>query len=244
MEREREAGQGGGLGMERLLLLLATENADKGAGKPAGFEERLGMMVLMARELAWEVRDAREKMRVEREGGNEVEGGMLMVDIGVTKKPYFIDKAKAIDESGVYGRGVEQVHLTGFDTLTRIFDRKYYGEEGLGVLGPFLERHMVRAVVRPDEVGKEGKGEKGWGTKGEQEEWLDRMKRGEMEGEELKREWAEKIELVDGGSEADGVSSTKAREAVKEGRWKDLEGLLGKSVAGWVRERGLYKESG
>ena len=227
----------------RLLLLLATQNADK-APKPAAFEDRLVMMTLMARGLLLSLRENGQSSQ----GGDDVrdEGmGTFMIDVGVTKKPYFNDKAMAIDESGVYGKDVEQVHLTGFDTLTRIFDRKYYGEAGFEVLIPFLSKHRIRALVRPDdEAGTEGgkKGEEGWGGREEQMEWLARVRRGEREEEGLRREWGERVELVDGPREAEGVSSTRAREGIKVGRWDEVEDLLGREVAGWVREGGLYLE--
>ena len=210
------------------------------------------MMVLMARGLLQQVLDARKASTAAQ---GEGEGGGLMIDIGVTKKPFFMDKAASIDESGVYGEvggdgrggvpgGVEQVHLVGFDTLTRIFDKKYYPERGLKALEPFLERHRIRALSRPDESGDLGKAknEEGWGGRDEQEEWVRRIERGEREGEGLRREWAGKIELVDGGGEMEGVSSTKAREAVKREDWAELEELLGKEVADYVKEQKLYQE--
>ena len=161
----------------------------------------------------------------------------IIIDIGVTKKPYFIDKASSIDQSQVYGEAgtVQQVHLTGFDTLTRIFDKKYYGEEeGLGVLRPFLERHRVRAVFRGED--KEG----GWGSRGEQREWLEGMRRGEMEGGEAW--WAERVELVEGGEVMEGVSSTRARRRAGEGDWEGLRALVGGEEATYIREKGLYQE--
>ena len=102
----------------RLILLLATQNADK-APKPASFENRLAMMTLFAQEL-------------ERESA-------VPVDVAVTKLPYFHDKATSVDDSGVYQGEPEQVHLTGFDTVIRIFDTKYYPpDHNFRVLEPFL----------------------------------------------------------------------------------------------------------
>lgn len=164
----------------------------------------------------------------------------LLIDIGVTKKPYFVDKAASIDDSHVYteaGSGktvVEQVHLTGFDTLTRIFDKKYYGEEGLEALRPFLEKHRVWAVCR--EESKEGS----WGTMEEQRRWVEKLGKGEVEG--VDREWVKRVELVEGEEEAEGVSSTKVREGCKRGDWSLVEELVGKEEMEYIREQGLYQE--
>ncbi|RMZ89400.1 hypothetical protein DV736_g3362, partial [Chaetothyriales sp. CBS 134916] len=169
----------------------------------------------------------------------DIDPGGLVIDIGLTKKPYFVGKAEAIDQSEVYGKGVEQVHLVGFDTLTRIFERKYYAELGLEVLTPFLKWHRLRVLARPDDEDDK----KGWGTGKEQREWLEKMRRGELEELGCRKEWAERIELVDAeGAEVLGVSSTKARDAVKTGKWGDVDKLLGATVAAWVRAAGLYQE--
>ncbi|KAK5094709.1 hypothetical protein LTR70_003901 [Exophiala xenobiotica] len=85
----------------RVCLLLATENADK-KPKPASFEDRLVLMSLMARNLRASL----------REQGSQQEADDLAVDVAVTKKPFFMDKAQSIDGSGVYG-DVQQVHVTG-----------------------------------------------------------------------------------------------------------------------------------
>ncbi|RMZ81009.1 hypothetical protein DV738_g2494, partial [Chaetothyriales sp. CBS 135597] len=170
--------------------------------------------------------------------------GRVVIDIGLTKRPYFVGKAEAIDRSGVYGygNGVEQVHLVGFDTLTRIFERKYYAELGLEVLAPFLNRHRLRVLTRPDDK-DDADDRKGWGSGKEQMEWLGKMASGELEDLGCRREWAQRIDLVDEeGAEVLGVSSTRARAAVKAGRWGDVDKFLGPTVAAWVRQSGLYQD--
>ncbi len=222
----------------RLLLLLATQNADK-PSKPVAFEERVGMMVLMARYLYGQLLEA----EAAKWGTGGVEDrkaalGSFAIDVGVIKQPFFMDKAAAIEESGVYGEKerFEQVHLTGFDTLMRIFDKKYYGEEGLRVLEPFLKRGRVRAAIRP--------GEK-YGKLDEQKGWIERVRRGDFEEDGLRREWAERVEMMeDAKGEVSDVSSTRVREGVRTGDWKTVEDLVGTEVMEWIRERGLYVEEG
>ncbi|KAK5414759.1 hypothetical protein LTR06_004574 [Exophiala xenobiotica] len=231
----------------RVLFLLATVNADK-SPEPAAFPDRLVMMTLMAEEL----RGSFHSSSVSSPG--------VDIDIGVTKEPYFIDKATSIDESGVYTthspnpeEHFEQIHLTGFDTLVRIFTAKYYPKHKppLSALEPFLTRHRVRATVRVDEKSPSKNlqqtttagGGRDLSSIDGQKAYLKGLGNGDLEAEGMKGEWAERVELVvDETGETEGVSSTKIRNAVKEGKWDDVDGLVGREVGEWVRERGLYKE--
>ncbi|KIW52628.1 hypothetical protein PV05_08258 [Exophiala xenobiotica] len=222
----------------RVLFLLATVNADK-SPEPAAFPDRLVMMTLMAEELRSSFHSS------------------PVVDIGITKEPYFIDKATSIDESGVYtpfspnpGEHFEQIHLTGFDTLVRIFTAKYYPHHTppLSALEPFLTRHRVRATVRVDEQSpsknlQQTTSGRDLSSMDGQLAYLRGLGNGNLEAEGMKREWAERVELVvDETGETEGVSSTKIRNAVKEGNWEEVDGLVGRGVGEWVRTRGLYKE--
>ena len=78
---------------KRLLLLLATQNADK-APKPASFEHRLVMMTMIAEYLIRDLKGCSDELR------------NAVVDVGVTKCPYFLDKANVIMESGIYPNGM------------------------------------------------------------------------------------------------------------------------------------------
>ncbi|KIX05060.1 uncharacterized protein Z518_05932 [Rhinocladiella mackenziei CBS 650.93] len=218
----------------RVLFLLATINADK-TPEPADFEDRLVMMTLMA-----------EQLRSNFSSNDPPAAAPPVIDIGVTKEPYFIDKARSIDESNIYntpsesGRRevIEQIHLTGFDTLIRIFTPKYYPNytPPLSALAPFLARHRLRATIRPDPAVE-------FSTVEAQKAYFARIAKGEMEGEGLKREWVDRVELVlDETGEAEGVSSTRVREAVKKGDWEVVKELVGEGVQAWIREKGLYLE--
>ena len=149
------------------------------------------------------------------------------------RSPRFHDKAAAISSSGVYATDPQQVHLTGFDTLIRIMDPKYYPPTyTLAPLEPFLGRHRLRVAYR---TGAD------WGDRREQEAYLEGIRRGEKEREGGKREWAEHIELVEGkGDGEEVVSSTRVREAVKRGDWEALEKQVTKSVGEWVIKEKLY----
>jgi len=158
------------------------------------------------------------------------------IDIAVTKHPYFVDKSKSIEESREYGSsGVEQVHLIGFDTLTRLLDTKYYPpEHRLGSLVPFLEKHRLLVTYRTDDK---------WGSREEQDAYIKAIADGELDGVGGKKEWVGegRIRMVEGRKEGEEViSSTKVREAVKNGDKAALKGLVTDGVAEYVLDEGLY----
>jgi len=238
----------------RVLFLLATVNADK-KPKPADFEDRIVMMSLAAEELRSSLQSALSS------GKDQSDTPAPIIDIGITKLPYFVDKASSIDASGVYeppnsstsSDVVEQIHLTGFDTLLRIFTPKYYPDHDppLSALEPFLKHHRVRATIRvdpnsPSENLKDA--QKDFTTTEGQEKYLEDIKTGSLEDDGMKSEWAGQVELaMDESGEAEGVSSTKVRNAVKEGNWDVVRELVGTMVCDWIKEGRLYtddKESG
>lgn len=163
-------------------------------------------------------------------------GGEVGVDIALIAAPYFHDKARIIEESGIYPEDVEQVHLTGYDTLIRFLNPKYYPpKHDLSPLTPFLAKHKLRVSYR---AGGE------WGGKEEQDGWLRAMGEGEVEKLGGRREWVDegRIVLVDTRGEKGVVSSTKVREAVGNGDKEQLGKLVTKGVGEWILGEGLYRE--
>ena len=210
---------------KRLLLLLAIQNADK-APKPAPFEQRLALMQVFASDLLSSIS---EETRTSGEVG---------IDIGVTKCPYFIDKAAAIENSAEYPRDAQQVHMTGFDTLIRIMNPKYYGpEHSLKVLEPFFQKNRLRVTYRTDDE---------WGSRKTQDDYLADIENGERDEDGASREWVTegRIEMCEGRQEGDEIiSSTKVREAAKEKDRSALGRLVTDGVADWVLKEGLYTEN-
>ena len=206
----------------RLLLLLATQNADK-PSKPASFEDRLVMMELFAQDLLSYLETTSPSIGQQR---------LPQIDIGVTKKPYFVDKAAEIESSGVYASSLEQVHLTGYDTLIRIFNPKYYPPtHTLQPLAPFLSKHRLRVTLRPGDE---------WGEKDDQQAFLLNLAQGGREAEGGKREWAERIQFVEGQKPGEpSVSSTKAREAIQSNPG-DMEVLVPQNVRGYMLSQNPY----
>ncbi|EEQ28289.1 cytidylyltransferase family protein [Microsporum canis CBS 113480] len=201
----------------RVLLLLAIQNADK-LPKPALFEHRLAMMRLAAED----IQQSLSQEATRDEGGN----------IWVTKHPYFMDKAVAITGDGsVYPKEIEQVHLTGYDTLVRIFEPKYYADGNLGVLDPFFSLHRLRVTLR---TGAD------WGDRSEQMSFLADLARGDMEKLGARRGWASRIEFVESNAiDRAPMSSTAARNAAKDD-FNLLFKLVTPRVYEYIRNQQLY----
>lgn len=213
----------------RLLLLLATQNADK-APKPAAFEQRLAMMSILAENL---------QTKIHSESGGTM--GNVGVDVGVTKVPRFVEKVDAIENSGPFSAPegvqgpVEQVHLIGFDTLVRLLDTKYYPpDHTLQPLNRLFAKGRVRVTRRTDDA---------WGGGNEQVQYVRSLAEGRIEDDGGKKEWAEKIELVEGRPNGEEIiSSTKVRNAAKNANKGALEQLVARNVASWILDEKLYMD--
>ncbi|KAL1853573.1 hypothetical protein Daus18300_011777 [Diaporthe australafricana] len=252
------AGQGdSGTDDVRLLLLLAVNNADK-APKPAAFEERL----LMMGEFAGDVQRAWRKVAGQTQSQEGVafapeDEATLPVDIGLTTHPYFHDKSAAIAASPEYDDSspqtdnedkphTNQIFLAGYDTLIRIFTPKYYEspvpEAAVDppqpdktpmqtALDPFFARAQLRVTMRTDDD---------WGGREDQLGYAERMMHGkELEDVGGRREWARRVELIEGisaGTEKGVVSSTLARQAVKAKDWDRLRELVPSGVANLIEK--------
>lgn len=266
----RKKKKGAAAPSSRVLLLLAINNADK-APKPATFPQRLAMMYVFALDLLSALSSREEGGGARRQDANAttnttgttcpVGGVGVEIDLAVTTEPYFHSKSGAIAADPFYYTGsssfsssamtttttttttMEQVYLTGFDTLIRIFDGKYYPDDSMrAVLDPFLARSRLRVTTRPDAD---------WGGIAEQRAYLDDLRGGRLEAAAGgRREWADRVEMVDcSSSDGDGnsgdavISSTKVRGAVQSENWEMLGEFVSSGVADWIRREELFREA-
>ena len=235
----------------RLLLLLSVNNADK-APKPAAFEQRLALMLAMAKDMQAIFKDTPSTPPASALD--------VPIDIGLTSEPYFHSKSAAIAESLFYKRPdsapapapdskptPDQVFLVGYDTLIRIFDPKYYNAPeppasippGLPenatpmqvALTPLMRRARLRVTTRPDDQ---------WGDEQVQHSWLQTID--ERGG--ATENWASRIDLLSGTYKgASIVSSTTARTVAKKQEWEKLAEQVGPLVAAWVELQQLYADA-
>ena len=171
--------------------------------------------------------------------------GDVIVDVGVTKEARFIDKARILEAQEEYtdhdnndtAKTVEQVHLIGFDTLIRLLDTKYYPpKHNLEPLEDLFAKHRVRVTRRTDDA---------WGGREEQDQYVREIAEGQKEADGPRKEWAQKIDLVDGKEEGEEtISSTKVREAAKAVDEEALKKLVTDGVARWILDEKLYLETG
>lgn len=167
----------------------------------------------------------------------------VSIDIGLTKEPYYTDKSVAIaaEAPEVYASKPIHVHLVGYDTLIRFCNPKYYPRytPPLSALKPFFDAgHKLRVTQRPYNANDTSSKE--FGTVEDQERYLRNIKEGGLEKEGFDANWKGNIDMVEGTGM--GISSTRVRNAAKEGNWDEVGKLCTEGVTAWIREEGLYSE--
>ncbi|KAK9460081.1 uncharacterized protein V1516DRAFT_626971 [Lipomyces oligophaga] len=205
-----------------VLLMLGAKNADK-PSTPAALEERLAMMELFSRSVT---------------ASAPSEQVQIKVAIAITPFARFIDKAEAVADAfpGVQ----EQEYLTGFDTLIRLLDSKYYPGQSLSTaLDKFMSQCSIVCYIRDSPS---------YGTASEQQSYVDDI--GNGKNDQIPRAWASKIDLrpyednteifrkLPSASLACSldlslVSSTSARDAAKYGKVSSIYVFHFSSRDGW-----------
>lgn len=217
----------------RLLLLFSTQNADK-APSPASFAQRIALMTVFAEDFS-------RSLKKSSAGTGLAD---LSIDIGLTKEPYYSDKSIAIRDASppVYSSKPIHVHLTGYDTLIRFCNPKYYPENDppLSALKPFFDDgHKLRVTQRPSDPSDKSSND--FGTVEEQQKYVTDLKDGTREKDGFRPEWADNIDMVE-ANDGVGISSTRVRNAAKDGKWDEVEELCTEGVAAWLKDQELYRE--
>lgn len=219
----------------RLLLLFSTHNADK-APSPASFVQRIALMTAFAEDLSQSLKNGAIS------SNDDIRN--VSIDIGLTKEPYYSDKSTAIAQATppVYVSNPRHVHLVGYDTLIRFCNPKYYPNHDppLSALKPFFEAgHKLRVTQRPTDASDESSRE--FGTTEEQAKYLQDLRNGKQEAAGFQAAWADHIEMVE-AEEGVGISSTRVRNAAKEGKWDIVSELCTEGVSAWIKDQKLYSE--
>lgn len=219
----------------RLLLLFSTHNADK-APSPASFAQRIALMTVFAEDLSQSLKNATPSL------GADIAN--ISIDIGLTKEPYYSDKSVAITETTppFYSSSPVHVHLVGYDTLIRFCNPKYYPkyDPPLSALKPFFEAgHKLRVTQRPTDP-NDGSSD-AFGSIEEQQKYLQDLKAGGQENAGFEPAWGNNIDMTQ-ADEGVGVSSTRIRNAAKEGEWDEVGKLCTEGVAAWIKDQKLYSK--
>ena len=173
-------------GLRQAAALLTTRNVDKGL-YGAGLADRVGMLLALNAE--WP-------------------------DLGVLAS----NKARIIDQAAALSAAFPSVRfdfVVGFDTLERLFARRYYTDME-AELAPFFTRHRVLAANRGAAAAEDVR------------QWIDRHS----------GRFAERILALEIEEHPASLSSTKARERAAAGEETDD---LPAPVARYIAEHGLYR---
>jgi nicotinamide-nucleotide adenylyltransferase len=219
----------------RFLLLFSTHNADK-APSPASFVQRIALMTVFAEDLSRHLKTQQSDLPAEIAD--------VSIDIGLTKEPYYSDKSTAIKETTppFYSSDPIHVHLVGYDTLIRFCNPKYYPKHDppLSALKPFFDaEHKLRVTQRPADPSDESSNE--FGTVEEQDRYLQGLRDGNEEKAGFVPAWGNNIDMAK-AEKGVGISSTRVRNAAKEGKWEVVDELCTEGVAAWLKDQSLYKE--
>jgi nicotinamide-nucleotide adenylyltransferase len=219
----------------RFLLLFSTHNADK-APSPASFVQRIALMTVFAEDLSRHLKTQQSDLPAEIAD--------VSIDIGLTKEPYYSDKSTAIKETTppFYSSDPIHVHLVGYDTLIRFCNPKYYPKHDppLSALKPFFDAgHKLRVTQRPADPSDESSNE--FGTVEEQDRYLQGLRDGNEEKAGFVPAWGNNIDMAK-AEKGVGISSTRVRNAAKEGKWEVVDELCTEGVAAWLKDQSLYKE--
>ncbi|ORX94666.1 hypothetical protein BCR34DRAFT_219743 [Clohesyomyces aquaticus] len=200
----------------RLLLLFSTHNADK-APSAASFVQRLALMTIFAEDLSRSLVHNTDSSAPARTGSETDLNSQanIPIDIGLTKEPYYTDKSVAIASTSppAYPSHPAHVHLTGYDTLIRFCNPKYYPNTSppLSALAPFFEAgHRLRVTQRPEDERDKSSSE--FGSVQEQRAFLERLRDGQLED---RGRWVEGDKR---GGDGKRHGTTKVQQPVVFGR--------------------------
>ncbi|RUS18371.1 hypothetical protein BC937DRAFT_88831 [Endogone sp. FLAS-F59071] len=202
---------------DAALLLFSITNADKQL-HGAGVLERVMMMEIIARGMAAVSFDSDSSTSF-------VSRAMKNLAVGITKHARFLDKAESIlswhrTQHPPSSPPLDLHFIMGLDTILRLFSPRYYAPTPVAqALQPFFARSRVV--------------------------WANRAGIGDEEAEQFWQsedvaQFADRVMRVQIGEDMEAVSSTKAREAVAEGKWEEVERLVG-DVTDFVKGEGLYR---
>ncbi|CCE63471.1 hypothetical protein TPHA_0E03820 [Tetrapisispora phaffii CBS 4417] len=176
-----------------LLLLLSVKNADK-VPTPASFEERLYMMCLL-------------NDFIKKDG--------IKVSVGLTTHAKFVDKSDAIRRACSFENQI--AYLVGFDTITRIFDPRYYKPDApADALQEFMKTTQFCCLTRDN----------GSIPSEEQLNYASDISSGKFEPL-IPSHWGSKIHILDNDSKYTKISSSDIRNKLHNiSRVKELNDEL------------------
>jgi nicotinamide-nucleotide adenylyltransferase len=123
--------------------------------------------------------------------------------------------------------------MMGYDTLIRFVNPKYYPsfEPPLSALASYFDAgHRLSVLLRPEEDGDDVS---------EQKSYIQSLRNGSLSEKGLKPHWLDQIQVVE-SQQAIGISSTRAREAVKTQDLTSLSRLVSPPILKYIQDNQLY----
>lgn len=199
-----------------ILLLLATNNADKPSQDIANLTHRLEMMQLMGQDIAKEY-------------------PKVSISLGITKYARFVDKLDALCSLNY---PTKYSFLVGFDTFIRILDGKYYDPNvPLALnLAPIMDRATFVVLSRRPDTTCNTPASMTANIEN-QLQFVNKLRQGQIP--ELPSVWANNIHVLEGTAETDQVSSSIVREQVSKGKIIDGS-IVSNSIARYIEKNNLY----
>ena len=191
IEKALEHYTGSNSGSVHVLLLLSINNADKNE-KPASFDRRLDMMSLLAKHLSHNFSN-------------------LSPTVAICKSAKFVEKSNGIrDDLFVNGK---IVYLLGFDTITRVFDPKYYVPSTVReAMGDFMEHTDFFCLTRGSENSSDS-------NLDEQAHYARDIAAGMYEPV-IPSSWGSKINIIENRNKYNAVSSSALRKLLIKGEYE------------------------
>ncbi|KAK9719418.1 hypothetical protein K7432_004821 [Basidiobolus ranarum] len=187
---------------DACLLLIATNNADKTLSG-ASLEQRLEMMQILATHL-------------QEHSSNP---GASNVAVGVVNKGIFSEKVAAL-KATFASNDSRFYFVTGFDTVIRIFDSKYYKTPVVEALSPIFD---TGGIVCANRTGFDPELVK------------------EFYESEAVRHFSEHTHQIELNEEIAGLSSTKARNVIEtKASRTELEKIVIPEIAEYLIQEQLY----
>ncbi|ODQ64035.1 hypothetical protein NADFUDRAFT_47783 [Nadsonia fulvescens var. elongata DSM 6958] len=154
------------------------------------------------------------------------------VYVGLIKHAKFIDKRISFKNNFPHIQNV--IFPLGFDTLERLLMAKYYLPEPMAqILDPFFETTSMVCLIRhaDNEV---------YNTVSSQLNYLENIRNGSAKG--VSPWWASKIHLIEPPVSTLGISSTVARDLLKQGDAdrQSLEKYMLPGVLDYILEKNPY----
>jgi nicotinamide-nucleotide adenylyltransferase len=257
-QEEREGGD-----YDSHMLLLSVTNADKKLKEgDATYEQRLEMMILLAKEL--------------EASSSSTSSNPLNICVVAIDEPTFAGKSKKLRKAIAQRlsstsfhhnptninsrtqRDIELYFILGFDTVIRLFDPRFYGSDQErmkqvleGFFGPSTEGGDGSSIICASRLMEAAtpavQTEEESTTEAEETQKLQLQRKKEMDfftSPPVYQYWRNgRVRMMELAEDLQKVSSTQVRQAVKRDDKRAIGRLVPHSIMEYISSKGLYPQN-